>query len=52
LLQEVRITGNWEAWIEFFLSGVEETANQAVETARQVVALLNPKFRSHHGASD
>lgn len=41
LLQEVRITGNWEAWVEFFLSGVEETANQAVKTARQIVALLN-----------
>jgi Fic family protein len=41
LLQEVRMTGNWEAWVEFFLSGVEETANGAVDTARQIVALLN-----------
>ena len=32
-LQSVRETGNWEAWIKFFLIGVEETANQATETA-------------------
>ncbi len=40
LLQEVRIQGNWEAWVEFFLQGIRETANQAVDTARQIVALL------------
>ena len=40
LLQQVRLEGNWEAWVEFFLRGVEETANQAVETARRIVTLL------------
>jgi Fic family protein len=40
LLQQVRLTGAWETWIEFFLRGIEETASQAVETARQIVALL------------
>jgi Fic family protein len=40
LLQQVRLAGAWEAWIEFFVRGVEETAGQAVETARQIVALL------------
>jgi len=40
LLQEVRLEGNWEAWVEFFLRGVEETATQAVEAARQIVTLL------------
>jgi Fic family protein len=29
LLQSVRLTGDWEAWLRFFLTGVEETANQA-----------------------
>src|SRR5471030_3204592 len=28
LLQEVRETGAWEAWLEYFLEGVTETANQ------------------------
>jgi Fic family protein len=41
LLQEVRLQGSWEAWIEFFLRGIEETATQAVETARRIVTLLN-----------
>lgn len=40
LLQQVRTEGNWEAWVEFFLLGVEETATQAVETAREIMALL------------
>ncbi|MGO9587936.1 MAG: Fic family protein [Limisphaerales bacterium] len=38
LLQSVRLTGDWEAWLRFFITGVEETANQAAQTAR---ALMN-----------
>jgi len=26
LLQEVRVTGNWEAWLDFFLQGVRDIA--------------------------
>jgi Fic family protein len=40
LLQEVRLTGNWEIWIEFFLEAVAHTANQAVDAARQTVAIF------------
>lgn len=40
LLQEVRENGAWEAWMEFFLSGVRDTANQAVDTAREIIALF------------
>ncbi len=39
-LQSVRETGNWEAWIEFFLQGVIETANQATETAKAILELF------------
>ncbi len=39
-LQSVRETGNWEAWLEFFLNGVIETAQQAVETAQSIVRLF------------
>ncbi|MGH1352645.1 MAG: Fic family protein [Methyloligellaceae bacterium] len=39
-LQSVRETGNWEAWIEFFLQGVIETANQATETAKAILDLF------------
>jgi Fic family protein len=41
LLQAVRDRGAWEAWIEFFLNGVVETANESVETARQLLALFD-----------
>lgn len=39
-LQSVRETGDWEAWIKFFLQGVVETATQATDTARAMVALF------------
>jgi Fic family protein len=40
LLQEVRENGAWEAWLEFFLDGVAETANQAFDTATRIVELF------------
>lgn len=40
LLQEVREHGNWEAWLDFFLAGVAETANQAFESATRIVDLF------------
>lgn len=40
LLQEVRERGSWEAWLEFFLDGVAETANQAFDTATRIVDLF------------
>jgi len=40
-LQSVRETGNWEAWLSFFLTGVVETANQATETAQSIVKLFD-----------
>ncbi len=40
LLQEVREQGAWEAWLEFFLDGVAETANQAFDNALRIVELF------------
>jgi Fic family protein len=40
LLQEVREHGHWEAWLEFFLQGVAETADAAFDTANAIVALF------------
>lgn len=40
LLQEVRERGAWEAWLEFFLSGVADTANQAFDAATRIVDLF------------
>src|SRR5580698_7698463 len=41
LLTSVRTSGNWEAWIEFFLTGVKETSEQAIAGARRLIALLD-----------
>ena len=33
LLQEVRLHGTWETWLEFFLEGIFRSAKQAIQTA-------------------
>ena len=49
LLGQVRTTGDWEAWIEFFLGGVKETADQAVNAARRIIALMDADRRKIEG---
>jgi Fic family protein len=39
LLNIVRLTGDWEAWLDFFAEAVIFTANQAMETAQQLADL-------------
>jgi len=39
LLQAVRETGDWEAWLRFFLLGVAEVSQEAAITARRIVEL-------------
>jgi len=39
LLNEVRLNGNWEACLDFFAEAVIFTANQAVETVKQLIDL-------------
>ena len=41
LLDRVRQKGDWEAWVDFFLEGVEQTANRATQTTRRLVKLFN-----------
>jgi Fic family protein len=45
LLTRVRETGDWESWLEFFLTGVKETSEQAVSSARRILALLEEDRR-------
>lgn len=40
LLDLVRFEGDWEAWLDFFLEGVQSTAANAVQTAQRLVALF------------
>ncbi|CAK7034344.1 MAG: Protein adenylyltransferase SoFic [Desulfovibrio sp.] len=41
LLNNVRMTGDWEAWLDFFAEAVIVTATQAVETAQLLLNLSN-----------
>jgi Fic family protein len=45
LLDVVRREGDWEAWLDFFLAGVRETAESAVSTARRLVSLIDEDRR-------
>ncbi|MBC8127788.1 MAG: Fic family protein [Gloeobacteraceae cyanobacterium ES-bin-144] len=40
LLQEIRISGDWEEWLTFFLTGVVETSRAATQTARDLLQLF------------
>src|SRR5216684_939108 len=40
LLHRVRTEGDWESWLQFFLTGVYETANQAAQTTRRILELF------------
>jgi Fic family protein len=38
-LTSIRVDGDWEGWLGFFLRGVAETATEATATARRIVEL-------------
>ncbi len=40
LLQQVRQTGEWEAWIMYMLDGVEQTANESIVLIGQIKKLM------------
>ncbi|MFO1267639.1 MAG: Fic family protein [Rubrivivax sp.] len=40
LLNEVRVRGDWERWLDFFAEGIATTATQAVRTAQALLACV------------
>lgn len=40
LLNEIRLNGDWEKWLEFFADAVIDTAQQAVDTSRRIMKLI------------
>ena len=38
-LQEIRIEGNWESWLKFFLRGIIEVSKEALANAKEIIAL-------------
>src|SRR5262249_24859604 len=45
LLQEVRLHGTWETWMEFFLEGILTTAQQAIHTANAMNQLFHKDLK-------
>jgi len=39
-LQRVRLEGDWEGWLKFFLVGVQQTADQAVCSAKDIIQVF------------
>lgn len=50
LLNRVRMEGDWEKWVEFFLTGVKETSEQAIAAARQTLSLFEADRRKIEAA--
>jgi Fic family protein len=53
-LTGVRVDGDWEAWIDFFLDGVATIAEEAVTSARELFALVaadRARVLGHEGMS-
>ncbi|HJH28415.1 MAG TPA: Fic family protein [Methanosarcinaceae archaeon] len=38
-LNDVRLKGDWEQWLEFFLKGVIEVSNDSIDTAKRIMEL-------------
>jgi Fic family protein len=45
LLDRVRAKGDWETWLDFFLTGVRDTAEQAATAARRILAVFEEHRR-------
>lgn len=45
LLDRVRAKGDWEVWLDFFLTGVRDTAEQAAAAVRRILALFEEHRR-------
>ena len=38
-LMDVRLKGDWESWIKFFLRGVAEVSDEAIDTAKSILLM-------------
>jgi Fic family protein len=45
LLDRVRTKGDWETWLDFFLTGVRDTAEQAAAAARRILTVFEEHRR-------
>lgn len=47
-LQRIRTHGEWEAWLRFFVEGINEVAGSATETTRRLLALVEEDRQAIH----
>ena len=47
-LQAVRIDGDWEGWVRFFLEGVAEVAESTTQTTQRIVAMVEADRQKIH----
>ena len=45
-LTAVRKNGDWEGWTQFFLKGIEQTALEAIETAKKIISFREQAIRT------
>lgn len=44
----VRINGDWEGWIKFFLKGIAYVSDEATESAKQILELQSRLLKAVH----
>lgn len=44
-LMDVRVNGNWEGWVKFFLTGIAIVSKEAASTAQQIVEFREEMLR-------
>ena len=49
MLDVVRASGEWEAWLDFFLEGVDQTASGAVRITQRLTAIFQEDSRRIKG---
>ena len=42
----MRKNGDWEGWTQFFLKGIEQTALEALETAKKIISFREQAIRT------
>lgn len=52
-LMDVRLKGDWEGWMKFFLKGIAEVSDEAISTAKQILtmkeqhsSMINQQFKN------
>ncbi len=42
-LMDIRLKGDWEGWLKFFLKGIAEVSDEAIDTAKRIL-----EMKDHH----